>query len=379
MGSIRCKKVYSKSPGEDWIYCGGNCPTECEDVDNDGLPDDWEINYFGDLDEGPDGDFEPDGITNLDEYKSGTDPTKVDEEKECTIDSNCDPGYVCNYKFKCVEDGGRTNPSSVDEGSNIWGWILIILGILLIGGGSYYIYYSRDQKVKEAQQQQQQLMANRADMTAKQREADEARLAKLKEEHLKQRETREKKLEERKKKRKSLLGAFDINDDHEENKSNFIDGEEDGEINDDKIVEKKKPKEDKKLDEGFHEEYIEVDKLGTKPPLKDETHFKKPSKPKPTAKKQDSFAALKLLIAKKQPVSKITAKAKPLSSHDVVAAFAKDLGKKKLDEHTLVSLLKVMADTRKINAVTVRNVLHELADKKYIPAEDIDDLFNKIM
>jgi hypothetical protein len=47
------------------------------DVDNDNLPDDWEIKYFGDITSN-DGDDDPDsdGKTNLEEWAAGTDPTK---------------------------------------------------------------------------------------------------------------------------------------------------------------------------------------------------------------------------------------------------------------------------------------------------------------
>jgi hypothetical protein len=45
------------------------------DSDGDGLPDEWERAYFGDLRYGPDDDPDGDGYTNLEEYNAGTDPT----------------------------------------------------------------------------------------------------------------------------------------------------------------------------------------------------------------------------------------------------------------------------------------------------------------
>jgi hypothetical protein len=39
------------------------------DTDGDGLPDDWEIYFFGTLDMGPDDDFDGDGLTNKQEYE----------------------------------------------------------------------------------------------------------------------------------------------------------------------------------------------------------------------------------------------------------------------------------------------------------------------
>lgn len=51
-----------------------------EDTDGDGLPNWWEIQYFGDLSEDGEGDFDGDGYTNLEEYEAGTDPTVPDGE-----------------------------------------------------------------------------------------------------------------------------------------------------------------------------------------------------------------------------------------------------------------------------------------------------------
>lgn len=49
--------------------------TVTDDSDNDGLPDSWEREHFGDLAEDGDSDFDEDGQSNLGEYLSGTDPT----------------------------------------------------------------------------------------------------------------------------------------------------------------------------------------------------------------------------------------------------------------------------------------------------------------
>ena len=44
------------------------------DGDGDGLPDSWEIGSFGNLGQNPTGDADGDGVSNLDEYREGTDP-----------------------------------------------------------------------------------------------------------------------------------------------------------------------------------------------------------------------------------------------------------------------------------------------------------------
>ncbi len=47
------------------------------DTDADGLPDDWEVQYFGNLSQGAGGDPDNDGKTNLQEFQNGTNPTVV--------------------------------------------------------------------------------------------------------------------------------------------------------------------------------------------------------------------------------------------------------------------------------------------------------------
>ncbi len=47
------------------------------DSDGDGLPDLWELEYFGDLSYGADDDPDLDDFTNLEEYEAGTDPTEA--------------------------------------------------------------------------------------------------------------------------------------------------------------------------------------------------------------------------------------------------------------------------------------------------------------
>ena len=44
------------------------------DTDGDGLPDDWEMEYFGTLDRDGTGDFNENGVSDLDEYLNGTNP-----------------------------------------------------------------------------------------------------------------------------------------------------------------------------------------------------------------------------------------------------------------------------------------------------------------
>jgi hypothetical protein len=57
------------------------------DTDRDGLPDEWELLYFGNLDQNADGDPDGDGLTNLQEYLAGADPTKTDTDGDGISDA----------------------------------------------------------------------------------------------------------------------------------------------------------------------------------------------------------------------------------------------------------------------------------------------------
>ena len=48
------------------------------DTDSDGMPDNWEIDFFDDLAEGPGGDPDADGVTNINEFLRGSDPSQFD-------------------------------------------------------------------------------------------------------------------------------------------------------------------------------------------------------------------------------------------------------------------------------------------------------------
>ncbi|MFT5855550.1 MAG: hypothetical protein ACI8XO_002802, partial [Verrucomicrobiales bacterium] len=56
------------------------------DRDLDGLPDDWELSVFGDLNQVGSGDLDGDGLTNLDEFLAGTDPNEADSDGDGSRD-----------------------------------------------------------------------------------------------------------------------------------------------------------------------------------------------------------------------------------------------------------------------------------------------------
>ncbi len=54
----------------------GSLSTDCNsDADGDGMLDSWEMTYFGNLNQNGGGDWDADGVSNLQEYLNGTNPT----------------------------------------------------------------------------------------------------------------------------------------------------------------------------------------------------------------------------------------------------------------------------------------------------------------
>lgn len=62
------------------------------DDDSDEMPDDWEVETFGDMSRDGTGDYDSDGITDLDEYLAGTDPTVSDSIADNETDTQGDSG-----------------------------------------------------------------------------------------------------------------------------------------------------------------------------------------------------------------------------------------------------------------------------------------------
>lgn len=188
------------------------------------------------------------------------------DDRECVTNADCDLGYICNYQYECVYDDEPNKPTYEEEqGMNIWGLILIILGLLLMGGGGYYIYDSRTRKAQEQQEQQQaQQMQNQEQQQALQRqrqEQEKQRLEELKKKHLAQQENLAAHQQERKEKRKSILGVFNV--DGEEQVNTTEEQEKNSQTNtaEEEETKPKTPKEPAKLDEGLEGEFVDIRKL----------------------------------------------------------------------------------------------------------------------
>jgi YD repeat-containing protein len=78
-----------------------------DDTDNDGLPDWWEMLHFGNLSQTATGDFDGDGLTNLQEYQMGTDPKVI--TPHCNGDFNKDMRVDLTDLYVFVAEFGRSD------------------------------------------------------------------------------------------------------------------------------------------------------------------------------------------------------------------------------------------------------------------------------
>jgi len=84
------------------------------DGDSDGLPDAWELQYFGNLNQTASGDFDHDGISNLREYQLSLDPTRPDTDLNGTVD-------IDDVEFAWVEDATPSGGYQSSTGET-WNW-----------------------------------------------------------------------------------------------------------------------------------------------------------------------------------------------------------------------------------------------------------------
>ncbi len=84
------------------------------DTDGDGLPDEWEIKYFGNLSQNGAGDADSDGLTNLQEYELFLDPSNADTDRDGLKDGDevnvhhTDPGNA-DSDADGLKDGAEVN------------------------------------------------------------------------------------------------------------------------------------------------------------------------------------------------------------------------------------------------------------------------------
>jgi len=86
----------------------GSDPTST-DGDRDGLADTYEIGRFGNFDQDGGGDFDFDGMANVEEFYAGTDPTNPDSDEDGLLD-----GAETNTGFYVDDTNTGTDPLNID-------------------------------------------------------------------------------------------------------------------------------------------------------------------------------------------------------------------------------------------------------------------------
>ena len=90
-----------------------------EDTDSDGLPDDWELEEFGNLSQAAAGDFDNDGVSNIQEFLHHTNPNACDTDGDGINDAT----EIASGTNPCktdsdgdgIPDGTDANPNSVTD------------------------------------------------------------------------------------------------------------------------------------------------------------------------------------------------------------------------------------------------------------------------
>ena len=85
------------------------------DADGDGLRDDWEIGFFGDLAQAGAGDFDTDGLSNLQEFTAETDPTDTDSDNDSLPDGAEVQTHQTNPSKSDTDDDGLTDGDELNR------------------------------------------------------------------------------------------------------------------------------------------------------------------------------------------------------------------------------------------------------------------------
>ncbi len=84
------------------------------DIDNDGLADTWEVQYFGNTSATPSADPDNDGLTNLQEQSNGTNPTLADTDGDGLSDGAEVNTYLTNPKLADTDGDGLSDGAEVN-------------------------------------------------------------------------------------------------------------------------------------------------------------------------------------------------------------------------------------------------------------------------
>jgi len=88
--------------------------SKSQDSDGDGLPDAWETQYFGSLNQAAGGDPDSDALTNAQEYAAGTNPTNADTDGDGMAD-----GWELQFGLNPLNPGDASADSDGDGFTNL--------------------------------------------------------------------------------------------------------------------------------------------------------------------------------------------------------------------------------------------------------------------
>jgi len=425
-----------EDPFEEGVDCGGKCPVSCGTCDNN-QRDAFELG----VDCG--------GVCeSIKSCKIKTNNTVILEQNDsdtCRVDSDCKGMNDFCISGECVERKSTPPKKDLPEEEdtfNIWGLILLILGLFMMGGGAYYIYYAetqratylRRQQMYQQQNQQRQTMAQTAEQQARLKKLREEQIKALREKQAKGLDQRNQKVQDRKAERSSLLDSFgkpietkEIKEKKQIQSANDKDDLkskqsptstikkpelkiDEHKVDEDGYVELSASTEKKKSDSIFDK----LEEMTNKSPIKKDNEasgvekqkkdFKESSNDiknksvsdgtkisskitKPSIKDapKNSFDALQLLINStknnKLPPGDFKHLGKinsNVSSEDFVSALTKEVSTNHFDQVTLVSLLRVLLKEGKLNKVTLTEILSKLESGKFIPQNSANKLFLEI-
>jgi hypothetical protein len=132
------------------VFTVGLPPVNASDSDQDGLPDDWERQHFGDLSRDGTADADGDGMSDAAEYIAGTDPARADSALRLTVSVGVSPGngavlrwptaafraYQAQYKESLSEPAWHDLAGQPASGGA--GWLTIADSVAATGAQRYY-------------------------------------------------------------------------------------------------------------------------------------------------------------------------------------------------------------------------------------------------